>query len=70
MNINKVKEFVSSLVSRECVFRVNAGRNKWEKFQGVIVSVYDNVFTVISDGLIKSYSYNDVLIKDVVIKEC
>ena len=39
MNIKKTKDFVSSLVGKPCLFKVNVGRNKWEKFEGVIISV-------------------------------
>ncbi len=69
MNIKKTKDFVSSLVGKPCLFKVNVGRNKWEKFEGVIISVYDKVFTVIVGSVTKSFSYNDVLIRDVQIKE-
>ena len=69
MNINKARDFVKSLVGKSCLFKVNIGRNKWEKFEGVIVNAYDKVFIVLVSDVTKSYSYNDVLIKDVQIKE-
>ena len=31
MNIKKTKDFVASLVGKPCLFKVNVGRNKWEK---------------------------------------
>ena len=31
--------------------------------------MYNNVFTVLVNGILKSFSYNDVFIGDVMIKE-
>ena len=65
MNTKKAKEYVRSLLNRNALFKVNIGRNKCEKFEGVVIKMYNNVFTVI----LKSFSYNDVFIGDLMIKE-
>lgn len=70
MNISKVKEYITSLIGKDCLFKVNIGRNKYEKYTGVITTTYNNIFCVMTNNQIKSYSYNDVLIKDVVINKC
>ena len=43
--------------------------DKCEKFEGVVIKMYNNVFTVLVNGILKSFSYNDVFIGDVMIKE-
>jgi hypothetical protein len=69
MNTKKAKEYVRSLLNRNALFKVNIGRNKCEKFEGVVIKMYNNVFTVLVNGILKSFSYNDVFIGDVMIKE-
>lgn len=69
MNISKVKEVIYGLKGKNLLFRVNIGRNKSEKFEGEIVNTYPSLFTVRVNGIMKSYTYNDVLTKDVVFKE-
>lgn len=44
--ILKSKEYVRSLINRNALFKVNIGRNKCEKFEGVVIKMYNNVFTV------------------------
>ena len=68
-NPEKAKEYVRSLLNRNALFKVNSGRNKCEKFEGVVIKMYNNVFTVLVNGILKSFSYNDVFIGDVMIKE-
>lgn len=69
MNTNKAKEYIRSLVNKNALFKVNIGRNKCEKFEGVVIKMYNNVFTVLVNGILKSFGYNDVFIGDVMVKE-
>ena len=69
MNNQKAKALVSSLKGKSLLFKVNIGRNKSEKFEGEILKTYPSLFTVRTNGIIMSFTYSDVLTKDVVIKE-
>lgn len=69
MNNQKTKALVSSLKGKSLLFKVNIGRNKSEKFEGEILNTYPSLFTVRTNGIIKSFTYSDVLTKDVVFKE-
>ena len=49
--------------------KINLGRNKHEIVKGVITEKYDNHFIIkTKEGLNRSFSYVDILIKTVIIK--
>lgn len=63
MTISKVKkellEHLGDIVSIKC----NLGRNKYEEYEAIIKELYDYVFLVECDNVIKSFSYIDVITK-------
>ena len=67
MNLNSVKEEVEALLNKEVMIKVSGSRNKTSMYRGVINNVYSNVFTVLVEGVNKSFTYSDVAIGDVVI---
>jgi uncharacterized protein Veg len=67
MNINSVKEEISSLVNKSVMIKVTGSRNKNQMYKGVINNVYPNIFTVLIEGVNKSFTYADVAIGDVKI---
>ena len=67
MNLTKVKEEISSLINQEVMINVSGSRNKNQMFKGIINNVYSNIFTVLIEGVNKSFSYSDVAIGDVKI---
>ena len=71
MNIEKVKDKINLYKGKTINFKFNGARNKIEEFSGIIVDTYSSVFTVktIDTESIKSFSYSDVLIHKLVIKE-
>ena len=69
MNIDKIKLYVKSFLGKDIRVLVNLGRNKEESYVGKIEKLYPAVFTVRDGGLVKSYSYSDVMTKHVKLKE-
>ena len=71
MNIEKIKNRVDLFIGKKMNFRFNGARNQIEEFIGIIENTYPSVFIVrvINDDRIKSFSYSDVLIHKLVIKE-
>ena len=67
MNISVVKDEISSLINKEVMIKVSGSRNKTSMYKGVINNVYSNIFTVLVEGVNKSFTYADVAIGDVVI---
>ncbi len=57
---------VGQLAGVPVIIKVNRGRNKIEQFTGKVESVYPKIFTVRKDcGEISSFSYSDVLSKNI-----
>ena len=69
MNIEKVKNRVSSYKGQTLSFRFNGSRNQIEEFSATIIDTYPSIFIVrLEDSLqVKSFSYSDVLIKKLVM---
>lgn len=68
--INKIKSRLELYKNRKILFKYNGSRNQIEEFVGYIDSLYSNVFTIklVDTDIIKSFSYNDVLIHKLVFK--
>ena len=72
MSLKDIITEITSLKGENVNMRVNKGRNRFEKYIGIVKGVYPSVFTVdVTDpkyiGMI-SYSYSDVLCGDVALK--
>lgn len=69
--LSEVKEKISALKGNSIMMRINRGRNKIERFEAIIESVYPSVFTVKVNAEkqlpSQTFSYFDVLCGDVVI---
>jgi len=72
-DIKSIIEKIRNLKGENVDMEVSKGRNKIEKYTGIIESVYPSIFTVkLSDPKDKSslsYSYSEVLCGDVVIEK-
>ncbi len=68
MNIEKIKAKIDDLTGKKVVAKVNIGRNKFEVYEGIILQTYPSLFTIKVSEEIKSFSYADILTKNVVIK--
>jgi len=67
MNLCDIKEEIASLVNKEVMINVSGSRNKKQMYKGIINNVYSNIFTVLIEGVNKSFTYSDVAIGDVKI---
>lgn len=65
--LNDIKQKIENLKNKKIEIQVDVGRNKKEVYKGVIVGTYKNVWTFETGGEIKSFSYSDILIKNVMI---
>jgi uncharacterized protein Veg len=64
MNIYQVKKYLKSKIGNNATIKYNLGRNKYETYKVKLQALYDNIFTVITDrNEIKSFSYNDIIMK-------
>lgn len=70
--IDEVKRRIGLVIGKPLSFKINRGRNKFVSFDGYIENAYPAIFTVRTDkegeDPLQSYSYNDVLTKNVRIR--
>jgi len=62
-----MKKILSKHVGTKVFIEYNLGRNKIEKYEGVIENLYNAVFLVKVRDEIKSFSYSDLITKTVKI---
>lgn len=62
-----MKDILSKYVGKKVYVEYNMGRNKIEKYEGVIDKLYNAVFLIKVNSEIKSYSYSDLITKTVII---
>ena len=63
MMIDKVKDIVIENLDVERNFIFHGSRNMLDEFTGKIIGIYPAIFTILdSNGVLKSFSYSDLLI--------
>lgn len=68
MKLEKIKEEIASMLGKKVLAKIDIGRNKYEYIEGILLNVYPFLFTIKTDNEIKSFSYSDVLIKNIILK--
>ena len=63
MNIYLTKKILKDNIGKNVSIKYNLGRNKYEEYEAIIKELYDYVFLVECDNIIKSFSYIDVITK-------
>jgi len=70
-NMCRIYNLISNNIGKKVTVRENRGRNKFDTSEGIITEMHPHVFCVMVEGDFPetskqvSYSYTDVLIKDV-----
>ena len=69
MILDKIKDNVINKEGKVIHFKYNGSRNQIEEFDGVIFKCYKYVFLIkpIDNGVVKSFSYSDILIGTLII---
>ena len=68
MNIDLVRKDLENKVGKKVKVTVYGMRNKIERYEGIIHKAYPNIFTILSDGDEKSFTYRDIITRDIVVK--
>lgn len=66
--IDKIKSELVNYIGNNVILKEDIGRNKYEIYEGVLDTLYDNVFIIIVNGVKKSYSYSDLLTRLIILK--
>ncbi len=67
MIIDDIKDEITLNINREVLITEYGLRNKINKYRGKIYAVYPNIFTILINGEQKSFTYAEVVTKDIVI---
>lgn len=77
IDISKVRESVHQQCGSNVMIQLDRGRNKVDIQKGVIQNAYRSVFTILVDDeregnppQLLSFSYNDIITKDIRMKLC
>ena len=68
MNLDIVRSKIEKNLNKKVVITVYGLRNKISRYQGTLYKTYPNLFSIITDGIEKSFSYNDYITGDIKIK--
>ena len=63
MTISSVKKEMLEHIGDIVSIKYSLGRNKYEEYEAIIKELYDYVFLVECDNVVKSFSYIDVITK-------
>ncbi|MBR1413715.1 MAG: hypothetical protein IJ574_03500 [Bacilli bacterium] len=67
MNIDIVKEDLSKNLGKRVQITEYGMRNKENNYYGVLYKIYNNIFSIKTNDMEKSFSLADLIIGDVVI---
>ncbi|MEG1494959.1 MAG: Veg family protein [Bacilli bacterium] len=72
MTIASIKKEIEDYKGQTLSFKFNGARNQIEEFTGTILNTYPGIFIIKlknSNGLVKSFSYSDILTLHLEIKK-
>ena len=67
MNIDIIKKQINSLKNEKLKIKISLGRNKYEYLEGEIDKIYPNLFVIKTNKGVKTFSYSDIIIRNIVI---
>lgn len=65
MNPLVIRESLLPHKGERVQIKINGMRNKTEKFIGILKDIYPQIFTVETQNTIRSFSYSELISKDV-----
>lgn len=68
--LKEIRRNLEAQKGKKIKLLVDVGRNKVEEYEGVVLNTYNSIWTFKTDTDIKSFGYNDILIKNVIISSC
>lgn len=63
MTISSIKKELQNHIGKPAKIKYNLGRNKYEEYEVIIKELYDHLFLVECNNIIKSFTYIDILTK-------
>ena len=69
MNIDFIKKKIIEFKNEKIKIKISLGRNKYEYLEGKIQNIYPNIFTIITNKGLRTFSYSDIVTKAVIISK-
>lgn len=63
MTMYEVKKTLGDHIGQNVNVKYSLGRNKYEQYRATIKELYDYIFVLENETGIKSFSYNDVMMR-------
>lgn len=67
MMIEEIKNQIAQNLNKEVIITEYGLRNKINYYQGRIFKIYPNIFTILINGEQKSFTYAEIVTKDIEI---
>ena len=67
MSITTIIRNLKRHIGDELVIKYNLGRNKFETYHVTLKKLYNHVFTVEDNNMIRCFSYSDIVMKSIKI---
>ena len=65
MNPNVIRESLKTKKGSRVKIKVHGMRNKTDSFIGTIEDIYPEIFTVRTNNFLKSFSYSEIISKEI-----
>ena len=68
MNIEIIKNELKQKIGCSVMITVHGMRNRIDHYEGILYQTYPNIFTIKYQNEEKSFTYRDIVTKDITIK--
>ena len=68
MNIEFIKNDLNKKIGKKVLVTVYGMRSRVDYYEGTLYKMYPNIFTILYNGEEKSFTYRDLITKDITIK--
>lgn len=68
MNIEIIKEEIQQKLGTKVMITVHGMRNRTDRYEGILFRTYPHIFTIKYQGEEKSFTYRDIITKDITLK--
>ena len=69
LDLQTIKTQLKDLQGKPVEMKINRGRKKIDNVVATITDLYPSVFTIVSNGLLQTFSYFDIMCGNIVINK-
>ena len=69
LDLQTIKSQLKALQGKPVEMKINRGRKKIDNVVATITDLYPSVFTIVSNGLLQTFSYFDIMCGNVIINK-